>query len=129
MTKIFVYGTLQRGYGNNRCLSNSEFVAQAVTKDTFALFNSGFPIAVRDSEKFESLPVIGEVWEVSDVDLGRCDALEGHPNWYRREDITVLYEDGREEVVQMYVQPNTYNGCHMCSVVSMYGIDSYRWHR
>ncbi len=99
---LFVYGTLQRGYGNNRRLDGATFLGKAVTLTPYVLFNGGFPYAVPEDPDVDlpALPVMGEVYEVEDHHIEACDRLEGHPNWYQRKPI--LARVG-EEVVGTYI--------------------------
>lgn len=85
--KVFVYGTLKRGYGNNRLLQNATFVAEDVLKDHSAIYSfgtGGFPVAF----KAEGKNLAGEVWDISgdhqEETLRRLDALEGEGYMYHR---------------------------------------------
>ncbi len=94
--KLFVYGTLQRGYGNNYRLAGATFLGKAVTQKPYVLFNGGFPYAVPVSvvEEFPLLPVMGELYEVEQHHIDSCDRLEGHPSWYHRKTIQVTVKGG-----------------------------------
>lgn len=75
----FVYGTLKRGYGNNRILQQSptaKFIEEGVTKPEFNLYHlGGFPGVTEHGET----AVHGEIWEVSDdYTKRRLDMLEGY---------------------------------------------------
>lgn len=86
---LFVYGTLKRGWGNNRLLSTSKYICDAVTRDKFVMFRTGFPVLMREpaphlAERFW-LPVRGEVYEVNDERTWEdLDGLEGVPHMYTR---------------------------------------------
>lgn len=90
--KIFVYGTLRRGYGNNRLLEGQTFLGEAYTRDpNFAMVSNGwFPYVIRQAtDYYHDQPnaighIWGELWEVDDEALARCDRLEGTPNHYQR---------------------------------------------
>ena len=97
--KVFVYGTLKRGWGNNRLISQvdtSRFLGHAYTGDVYYFAKSGCPFVIED-EKLVANPsddnlmgiVLGEVYEVDETTLGQLDQLEGHPNWYMRETVDV----------------------------------------
>jgi len=97
---VFVYGTLRPGHGNNRLLSNAVHIGQAVTNpaDTYNMFLShldgGIPFVVRRSvEENLHTPVsdiiVGDLYQVTDEELRRLDALESHPNWYCREEVNI----------------------------------------
>jgi len=93
---IFVYGTLKRGFGNNRLLSGSKFVGEARTEGKFALYESGIPFVIEDEQVSQ---VSGEVYEVDEKTLSRLDRLEGHPNWYCRKMVNVsIISEGNDKV-------------------------------
>ena len=83
--KVFVYGTLKRGFGNNGFLINQKFIGVGCTRNKFALYKDSLPYLVDKPET----PIGGEVYEVDNETLERLDSLEGHPNWYRRKKILV----------------------------------------
>lgn len=81
--KVFVYGTLKSGYGNNRLLQNkgATLLGEAVTDSAYTLLQGGIPFAVRNGEK----PILGELYEVTDPNVMRnLDALEGNGSFYTR---------------------------------------------
>lgn len=83
MHRIFVYGTLLRGFGNyDRLLKGrSTFVKEAETSPIFTMWNLGsFPGVVNKGYT----AIKGEIHEVSDDVLRDLDRLEGHPNFYVR---------------------------------------------
>lgn len=97
---LFVYGTLKKGYGNNRLLQRPDcrFVAEATTDRPYLLMNFGrFPGMYQEGAKKETPKVRGELWEVSDEAIVRCDYLEGHPTMYRRTPIKVTAHVGLED--------------------------------
>lgn len=95
--KVFVYGTLKRGYHNNRLLHGASYLGEALTNKKYLLFGNGVPFA-HPSEK--GLPVKGEVFEIDEkVHLKPLDYLEGHPTSYTRKTISVTLLDN-EEVVE-----------------------------
>lgn len=83
---IFVYGTLKRGWGNNAIIHDQTFMSEAITLEhKFSMFSlGGFPGVVAGDKQIK-----GELWEVDDTAFARCDRLEGHPNFYKRELIHV----------------------------------------
>ena len=41
--KLFVYGTLKRGYGNNRLLREATFIGPAISKSAmYRMYSTGF---------------------------------------------------------------------------------------
>lgn len=91
--KLFVYGTLKQGYYNHRCIQGATFVGPAIAHG-YSIFNlGGYPGIIEDDPG----KVIGELYEITDEQLARCDRLEGvdHENPSRG-----LYRRERAEIVQ-----------------------------
>lgn len=81
-TKLFVYGTLMRGYGNNCYLSNAKFINKAQTKNLYSLHVlGGIPLLHDDEELYH---IHGEVYAVNNNILANIDELEGNGEWYNR---------------------------------------------
>lgn len=97
-TRVFVYGTLKRGYGNNSLLSKSEFIGADTLKGYKMMSKGAFPAIFKTLDEY--FRVYGEVYEVDDSTLEILDYLEGVPNHYRR--VTAETVSGR--VVEVYVQ-------------------------
>lgn len=105
ITKIAVYGTLRKGFGNHRLLQNSKFVGAGLTKEKYKMTASGIPF-VNPNKKVSNIRV--EVYDVTDSQLPYVDALEGYnPNdhdgsWYKRTPIEVKLDDGDEIEASIY---------------------------
>lgn len=98
-TRVFTYGTLMRGELNHALLGSSPFVRTARTEPWFELVSLGsFPAMVRGGEA----SVVGEVYEVDCGTLAELDALEGHPDFYRRERVGL---EGGEEMDAYLLEP------------------------
>jgi gamma-glutamylcyclotransferase (GGCT)/AIG2-like uncharacterized protein YtfP len=99
---VFVYGTLKKGFGNHRLLAASEFLGEARTAQSYAMYSTGVPIVVKN----EAIsPIQGELYRIDEATLVTLDSLEGHPDWYRRElvDVIVFGENGeRSEKAWVY---------------------------
>ena len=81
LIKVFVYGTLKKGFGNHILLEGSKFLGYAKTNPLFTMVSlGGFPAVIIDGET----SIQGEVYEVNEEALRSLDRLEGHPNWYKR---------------------------------------------
>lgn len=103
MTRIFVYGSLMAGFGNNKLLDTAKFIGEGLTSQTYTMISLGsFPGVLKGG----STSIKGEVYEVDFYTLHRLDQLEGHPNWYKREPIKL--EDG--STVEMYIYPEQGRG-------------------
>jgi gamma-glutamylaminecyclotransferase len=82
-TKVFVYGTLKKGFGNHPILSNAKFLGEAHTMEaSFQMYSlGGFPAVTLEGNQ----RIIGEVYEVEDPSIiSNMDELEHHPHWYQR---------------------------------------------
>ena len=133
--KLFVYGTLKSGYGNNYLLRDSTKIGDGITKKGYVLFQCGFPKAVPFHQvppeivlDFDILPVMGEVWEVSEKDLHSIDRLEGHPNWYERKIVTILVNNEETEA-WIYEMPEWQTHTPVCSIQVVGGRPGYVWNR
>mgnify|MGYP005826791853 FL=1 len=79
---LFVYGTLKRGFGNNRIISHTEFVGSAISLDRFDVSGWGFPCAYLNPE---GKLLQGEIFKLSEHDFISTDGLEGNGFLYQRE--------------------------------------------
>jgi len=106
MERLFVYGTLMSGCGNNRLLSGARLVQSAQVIGPWMMRDLGGIPAVTPSGRVGIIR--GELWDnVSPAMLRMIDGLEGHPHWYERKPVVVFANDGAvlETDVWMYVMP------------------------
>lgn len=99
---VFVYGTLKKGFSNHRLLAGSEYLGTAQTVEKYAMYTTGTPIVLKDEAVS---PIHGELYRVNEATLVALDSLEGHPDWYRREEISIFVdgEQGRyQETAWLY---------------------------
>lgn len=105
--KVFVYGTLKKGYHNHRLLKEAEYLGEAELKG-YKIYDLpyGYPCIMK-SEKNE-VSVKGEVYLINDYILDRLDLLEGYRdkvnkkgNLYNRELKEVI--KGDNEVIKVFV--------------------------
>lgn len=102
--KVFVYGTLKRGFGNNAYylapdedgVAKSEFLGEDSIDGMVMRSLGGFPGVSRGEGT-----VHGEVYEVGAEVLRSLDRLEGHPHFYIR--VPAKTKNGLE--VQVYTLP------------------------
>lgn len=87
MTKIFVYGTLKKGYHNHYLLSEAEFLQEKVLsgfKLYYAHGKNSFPVAsLSNDEQF----IFGEVYKIAENDkdtIRTLDRLEANGLAYQR---------------------------------------------
>ena len=88
--KVFVYGTLKKGFSNHQTLdrSSGHFIAECETVAKFTMVNVGhFPGVIPG----DSYTIKGEVYEVDS--LNYLDMLEGFPHLYVREEVLLANGD------------------------------------
>lgn len=91
--RVFVYGTLKRGHGNHSWFLDREdvdFLGRAVVTGPYRMCDLGyFPAVVRDDsgDTPDNSTIVGEVYRVPPEILDALDVLEGHPEWYHREQV------------------------------------------
>ena len=102
---IAVYGTLRKGFGNHRVISEAEYIGTGWTKEKYKLTAAGIPF-VNPNEQVSNVKV--EIYSVTPDHLPSVDALEGYnPNnhegsWYKRTPIKVNMEDNNEIEASIY---------------------------
>jgi gamma-glutamylcyclotransferase (GGCT)/AIG2-like uncharacterized protein YtfP len=99
---VFVYGTLRRGSWNHSLLRTSRYVGKGRTRKRYALYADSVPYVVKGESVTQ---IAGEVYEVNDSMLKSLDGLERHPDWYERELVAVVLEDGSDVIAWMYFYP------------------------
>lgn len=103
--KVFVYGTLKRGYGNWgwALRDRATYIGKAVTKNaTFDMLHAGFPVLMEGGK----CAAAGEVFEVNKEILADLDRLEGEGIMYHRKVIPVVLETGEELQASVYIGGN-----------------------
>ena len=115
--RVFVYGTLKRGFCNHTLLDEAEFIGEATTVERFGFYLGAddyapvveeIPYLYRHPKVTdEAISVHGEVWEISPTMLRQLDRLEGHPDWYQRENIQVQMDSEAIVAVQAYLRPGS----------------------
>lgn len=107
MTKIFVYGTLLRGFGNwSWALQDQTFIGAAETKPEYFMVSlGGFPGVCEGG----TVAIKGEVFEVTDERMVDINRLEGYnpsapkDGMYDKELITLA--DGSDAYIYTYNDP------------------------
>tara|TARA_R110000823_G_scaffold302442_1_gene423654 strand:- start:1117 stop:2196 length:1080 start_codon:yes stop_codon:yes gene_type:complete len=89
---VAVYGTLKKGYSNYYSyLDKATHIGTGFTKDKYPLIVNGLPYLINKKGVGHNVDV--DVFKVSDVQMDKLDALEGHPQWYRRVQIPIVVND------------------------------------
>lgn len=98
MHRVFVYGTLKTSQPNNyvlqTCHGVAQFIGKGITKSLYPLvvacrYNIPFLLPFEGKGK----NINGEVYSVDDKMLNILDDFEGHPTFYKRQQISVLLGD------------------------------------
>jgi gamma-glutamylcyclotransferase (GGCT)/AIG2-like uncharacterized protein YtfP len=111
MASVFVYGTLRRGRANCGVIASetTRLVGIARSIDSFPMrVMSRYNVPFLFRKPGHGQRVIGEVYEVDQVVLEKLDQLEGHPHFYRREEIEVEDASGSRQQAQCYLLPESY---------------------
>jgi gamma-glutamylcyclotransferase (GGCT)/AIG2-like uncharacterized protein YtfP len=94
--RLFVYGSLLFGEIHNARLGGSRLLGEALTEPRYTLVDLGPYPALLDGG---TTSVTGEIYEVAADVLAALDALEGHPDEYRRVPIRLLSGESAEAYV------------------------------
>ena len=86
--KVFVYGTLKRGFDNHTLLRKAEFLGKAKTVNKMQMLSLGLFPMVTDEQSVSI--IYGEVYNIDKKTLNELDMLEGHPNFYTRKTTDIV---------------------------------------
>ncbi len=103
--KLFVYGSLKRGYQHFEELAGATFVGEAQTLDPAWLFQvDDYPALVYPSAQLGWMAtpdvsagpgaIEGEIFEIGEVLLAHLDRFEDVPDLYQRRRLMVVMRDG-----------------------------------
>lgn len=97
---IASYGTLRTGFSNNGYMRQEGIKSLGLgkTNEEYTMYASGIPFVLK--EKGTNITV--EVFSVPENVLAPIDRLEGHPGWYKREEIDVNMDDGTKVKAWLY---------------------------
>lgn len=100
--KIFVYGTLKKGFRNHDRFCGNAISIEPVTVNG-RLYDTGwgFP-AMQLSDNPDDI-VHGEIITLPEADLPAIDRLEGVPRLYQRIEVMVMSETGTESAAYCYI--------------------------
>ncbi len=114
MAKLFVYGTLKRGFSRSAALQGERFWGPAQTQPRYRLYNVGnFPGLV---EAPDGLCIEGELWDISPECFKRLDEIEGLGiGLYKRAKVSLLAPYHREDV-ETYLYNQSLTGLADCGV-------------
>ena len=100
---LFIYGSLKRGFHNHtHLLGVAKYAGLGATLEKYALYVNGSPAVIKH-EKISK--IFGELFVIHSLTLEDIDRIKGHPNWYRREKVEILAENGRVVLAWVYFFP------------------------
>ncbi len=84
---VAAYGTLRKGWGNSRLVDTpqNKHVGTGKTVEKYTMRASGIPFLSKEP----MVNITVDLWEITKESLVNVDALEGHPEWYKRELVPV----------------------------------------
>lgn len=100
-TIIAVYGTLRKGHHNHRLIRNSTYLGKGTTANEYKMICNGIPFVRPEANQGGSKIAI-ELYAVDKETLANVDALEGHPDAYKRSPTAVVLENGLTAEAQLY---------------------------
>jgi gamma-glutamylcyclotransferase (GGCT)/AIG2-like uncharacterized protein YtfP len=101
---LFVYGSLKRGHSNHDRIRRYKgvFLGSVETAEGFELrFLHRGMVGVACMIRSTSGTVLGELYRVPDI--RPLNVFEGHPHYYRLEEIIIKTEEGKSRKVWAYV--------------------------
>jgi gamma-glutamylcyclotransferase (GGCT)/AIG2-like uncharacterized protein YtfP len=109
--KLFTYGTLRVDEPNAEILKHhSKFQETCITLDKYIMVTQKsksypfiFPAEFWPEMEEKAVHIVGDVYNVDNTGLQRCDKLEGHPTFYERTTIKVKNINGLLFDVEAYV--------------------------
>lgn len=101
MTRLFVYGTLKRGFCRQSYLAHEQFVSTAWTLPNYQLLDCGsYPALIGNGQN----EIVGELYDVSEKTMLILDGVEGvDEGLYARGDVEL--SDGSIAVAYFYTFP------------------------
>lgn len=124
--RVAVYGTLKRAHGNHHLLreGKARFLGVGKTKDIHRMPSQTSPTVYKGpSKEGQGARITVEVYEVTSTLLtGPLDKLEGHPDWYRREQVPIVMSvSGRIETAWLYFMREDHGYFHSTKDTSQTG--------
>ena len=97
---VFVYGSLMPGLHNDHLMQQAQLLQSCSSLPEFTMYSLGhFPgVCARGNTAIK-----GMLYHVNARTLSQLDSLEGHPDWYQRE--VVSLPDTQAQSAWMYIMP------------------------
>jgi len=94
VVKVFVYGTLKRGFNNHGRLYGATYLGKATTTQKWKMIGEGYPFPyLLAPSTTEGMNVEGEVYLIDAKVKKSLDSLEGTPFHYRMTTLNITYDD------------------------------------
>lgn len=109
--RVFVYGSLKRGFGNHPVLEGggAKYLGTHVIDSGYRMFDmGGYYPGVTKAVDEPGHSITGEVYVVDEPTLQALDFLEGHPNYYERQK---LVETEWKRAWIYLLRPEDVEGC------------------
>ena len=95
--RLFVYGTLKRGFRNAFYLNGADYLGEFTTCSDYSMYDfGGYPAVSLEGDS----PIAGEVYGINPDILAVIDRLEWYPDLYQRVTISTAYGEAWMYVVQ-----------------------------
>lgn len=85
--RLFVYGTLKKGYPNHGAISSAKYLGHGVLRGFRMIHLGQYPAVFK--AHMDTCITHGEVFSVTEDQLKHCDFIEGHPEYYKRSGVIV----------------------------------------
>ena len=118
MRKIFVYGTLKKGFWNEHFLKDAQFICQDITRDA-KFYMKEIRSSCKDGYTYPavyengSYKVSGEVYNISDKILKQLDILEDVNIEYIRKKVDLEKSGMIETYISIQNLPDLKNQLHI----------------
>jgi len=112
-TKLFVYGTLKRGFSRAAAMAGQRLLGEARTEPLYRIYDCGSYPGLVES-RADGVAIEGEVWAVDAERLAKLDDVEGvASNLYRRGQVR-LQAPFADSAVQTYFYQRSVSGLRDC---------------
>lgn len=102
--KLFVYGSLKKGYWNHEFIERSSFLGKYHTVEKYVLvIKNELPFVATTPSVSH---IYGEVYDVDESTLHAIDKMEQNGRWYTRRPVQLVDENGQQMVAELYFNDN-----------------------
>jgi gamma-glutamylcyclotransferase (GGCT)/AIG2-like uncharacterized protein YtfP len=106
--RVFVYGSLKRGFSNHALLRPAAYLGEHVTQACYTMYDLGPYPAVSIGGR---TPICGEVFSIDGQMLVALDELEDYPQVYDRVPVDTPYGSAWMYVMTPVSRPRVAGGC------------------